>query len=146
VGAYNAGIKREAERDEEAKQSARRSFVHALEEEIAAYRKLQALYREGAIEIPEATRDAELLLAEKDLDNMLRQERMLEPEYQLKLERWSAWRRGKQGGPEESLQPGRGGAVRLRVRAGGGAGQWAKGRGSVWRRTGRPPSNGGLSL
>jgi len=31
------------------------------------------------------------LLDEKDLDEILQQERMLELEYQLKLEQWSAW-------------------------------------------------------
>jgi len=41
----------------------------------------EALYREGTIEISEATRVAELLPAEKDLDSILRQERMLELEY-----------------------------------------------------------------
>jgi len=92
VMAYDAGKRTEEEGDEEAQQAARRSFLVALGEEITAYQKLQAMYREGEIEIPEATRDAELLLAEKDLDNMLRQERMLELEYQLKLEQWSAWR------------------------------------------------------
>jgi len=38
------------------------------------------------------------LLDEKDLTNMLRQERMLELQYQLKLEQLSAWRMAKQGG------------------------------------------------
>jgi hypothetical protein len=71
---------------------------------------LQALYPEGAIEIPEATRDAQMLLDEKDLDNMLRQERMLDLAYQLKLEQWAAWR-AKQGDPEGGPQGGKGRAV-----------------------------------
>jgi len=47
VMAYNAGMKTEAEGDEEAQQAARRTFQHALEEKIAAYQKLEALYRKG---------------------------------------------------------------------------------------------------
>ncbi len=145
--AYDAGIKTQAEGDEDAKHWARVSFMGALAEEIKAYQKLQALYREGEIEIPEATRDAQMLLDEKDLGNMLRQERMLELEYQLKLEQWSAWRRGKQGAPEGSPQGGRGGAAPdFGSARGGGAGQLARGRGSVGRAAGRPLSNGGLSL
>ncbi len=100
---YKAGIKKEAEGDEEAKQAARRQFV-ALGEEIKACQKLEALHREGAIAIPEATRDAELLLDEKNPTNLLRQERMLELQCQLKPEQWSAWRRGKQGGPDGDPQ------------------------------------------
>ncbi|MGO9273683.1 MAG: hypothetical protein ACLQOO_26175 [Terriglobia bacterium] len=42
-----------------------------------------------------------MLPKEKDLDNILRQVRMLELEYQLKLEQWSAWRRGKATGVPE---------------------------------------------
>jgi hypothetical protein len=47
VMGYEAGKKAEAKGDEEAQQAARRSFLIALEEEITAYQKLQALYREG---------------------------------------------------------------------------------------------------
>src|SRR5271157_128546 len=132
VMAYKAGIKTEAEGDEESQQAARRSFLTALTEEIAAYQKLEALYREGAIEIPEATRDAELLPTDNDLDKILRQERMLELEYQLKLEQWSGWRRGKATGVPE-FDSGR-----------RGAGQLAVGRGSLGGSTERPPSMGGL--
>ena len=131
---YEAGRKAEAQGDQHALESARRSFLVALEEEITAYRKLQALYREGAIEIPEATRGADLLLEEKDLDKLLRQERMLELQYQLKLEQWSAWRWGKQraavDGPKAVPDFG---AVR------GGIGrQLATGRESVGKKPGRP--------
>ena len=48
---------------------------------IYTLRHLEALYREGAIEISEPTRDAELLPTQKELDKILRQERMLELEY-----------------------------------------------------------------
>ena len=130
---YKAGIKTQAEGNEEAQQAARQAFVTALGEEIKAYQKLEALYREGAIAIPEATRDAQLLLDEKDLSNLLRQERMLELEYQLKLEQLSAWRRGKATGVTDfNLAPG------------GALGQLAAGGGSVGRRPGRPPSLAGL--
>jgi hypothetical protein len=142
VMAFESGRKIEAGGDEEAKQAARQSFVRALEEEIAAYRKLEALYHEGAIEIPEATRDAELLPTEKDLDKILRQERMLELEYQLKLEQWSAWRMAKRGGAEVAPQGGKGTGVPDFRSARGAAGQLAAGRGSVGRAAGRPPSKG----
>ncbi len=59
---------------------------------------------------------------------------MLELEYQLKPEQWSAWRRGKATGVLEFDSARRG------------AGQLAVGRGSVGRPKGRPPSMGGLSL
>ncbi len=145
VMAYEAGRKTEAEGDEEAQQAARRSFLVALGEEIAAYQKLQALYLEGAIEIPEATRDADLLPTDNDLDKILRQERMLELEYQLKLEQWSAWRMAKQGGTEGDPQGGKGTGVPNFRSARGGAGQLAKGRGSVGQAKGGEPSMGGLS-
>jgi len=135
VMAYEAGKKVEAQGDEEAQQAARRSFLLALEEEIKAYQKLQALYREGAIEIPEATRDAQLFLDEKDLTNMLRQERMLGLEYQLKLEQLSAWRRGKATGVADF------GSALDRV-----GGERAAKRGAPGRRPGRPPSLAGLNL
>jgi len=147
VMAYNAGMKKEAQGDEEAKEAARRTFLHALEAEIAAYQKLEALYREGAVEIPEATRDAQMMLDEKDLTNLLRQERMLELQYQLKLEQWSAWRMAKQGTAEVSPQGGKGtGVPNFRAARGGGAGQLAVGRGSVGRPKEGPLSMGGLSL
>jgi hypothetical protein len=47
VMGYEAGRRAEARGNKEAQESARRSFLIALEEEIAAYEKLQALYREG---------------------------------------------------------------------------------------------------
>jgi len=123
----------EAKGDQEGQTSVRQSFLTKLTEEIAAYQKLEALYREGAIEIPEATRDAELLLEEKDLDKLLRQERMLELEYQLKLEQWSAWRQGKgMGAPGFDAGPGSAG------------GQLAVGHGFGRRREGRRPSLAGL--
>jgi len=130
---YNAGMETEAKGDQEAQASVRRSFLTKLTEEIAAYQKLEALYREGVIEIPEATRDAELLLEEKDLDKLLRQERMLELEYQLKLEQWSAWRQGKgMGAPDFDAGPGSAG------------GRLAVGHGFGRRREGRRPSLAGL--
>ncbi|MGO9269138.1 MAG: hypothetical protein ACLQOO_02570, partial [Terriglobia bacterium] len=72
------------------------------------------------------------LPTENDLDKILRQERMLELEYQLKLEQWSAWRRGKATGVPEFDSARRG------------AGQLAVGRGSVGGSRERPPSMGGL--
>jgi hypothetical protein len=120
VGAYNAGRKTEAEGDEEAGEDARRSFLVVLREEIAAYQKLQALYREGAIAIPEATRDAGLLLDEKDLTNMLRQDK--DAGLGIPVEA------GTVGGMAAG-QTGRRGSV-------GGCG----------RRPGRPPSLAGLNL
>ncbi len=70
---------------------------------------------------------------------------MLELEYQLKLEQWSAWRMGKQGGAEGDPQGGKGAGVpKFRSGRGGGAGQLAAGRGSVGGSTERPPSMGGL--
>jgi len=132
VREYKAGMKADEDGDEEAQQLALRSFLSALDLEIVAYQKLHALYREGAIEIPEATRDAQMLLDEKDLDNMLRQERLLELEYQLKLEQLSAWRRGKGAGVLDfDSAPG---SASRRLAAGGG---------SVARRPGRPPSLAG---
>src|SRR5208282_5257118 len=74
---------------------------------------------------PIPARDAELLPTEKDLDNIVWQGRMLELEYQLKLERWSAWRRSKRPGFRSFDSSRRG------------AGQLAVGRGSVGRPTGR---------
>jgi len=147
VMGYEAGRKKEEEGDEEEKPAARRSFLVTLDDEIAAYQKLQALYREGAIEIPEATRDAELLLDEKDLTNLLRQERMLELQYQLKLEQWSAWRRGKQGGCDGGAAGGKGtGVLEFGSALAGVGGEAAAKRGSAGRRPGRPPSLSGLNL
>jgi len=143
---YKAGLKAEAEGTEEAKLAARRAFVTALGEEIKAYQKLEALYREGAIEIPEATRDAQLLLDEKDLNNLLRQERMLELQYQLKLEQWSAWRRAKQAGAGGSQGRNGNGVPDFGSALNGVGGEAAAKRGSVGRRPGRPPSMAGLNL
>ncbi|MGO9271666.1 MAG: hypothetical protein ACLQOO_15610 [Terriglobia bacterium] len=69
---------------------------------------------------------------------------MLELEYQLKLEQWSAWRMGKQGGAEGDPQGGKGTGVPNFRSARRGAGQLAVGRGSVGGSTERPPSMGGL--
>jgi hypothetical protein len=145
VMGYEAGRKTEAEGDEEAQQTARRQFLVPLREEIAAYQKLQALYREGAIEIPEATRDAEMLLNEKDLTNLLRQERMLELEYQLKLEQWAGWRRGKQAGAAGDPDAEKGAAVPDSGSAPSDGGKTARGPG-LGRRVGRPPSLAGLKV
>ena len=76
---------------------------------------------------PIPAQDAELLPTEKDIDNIVWRERMLELEYQLKLEQWSAWRRGKPTGvPELDSGPGSrrpmGGRARVRTPTGTTAG------------------------
>jgi hypothetical protein len=74
---------------------------------------------------------------------MLKQERMLELQYQLKLEQWAAWRRAKQGGGEGGkgrTVPDFGSALD------GVGGEAAAKRGRVGRRPGRPPSLAGLNL
>jgi hypothetical protein len=90
------------------------------------------------IEIPEATRDAELLLSEKDLNNMLRQEKTLELEYQLKLEQLAAWRRGKQGGSEGAPQAENGTGVSGFGSEGGGADSPSAAKRGLGRGPGRP--------
>jgi hypothetical protein len=68
---------------------------------------------------------------------------MLELEYQLKLEQWAAWRRGKQDAGEGD----KGKAVPdFRAALDGVGGQAAAKRGKVGRRPGRPPSLAGLNL
>jgi len=119
---FDAGMKRRRKRIIRAQALARRSFLTALAEEIAAYHKLEALYREGAITIPKATRDAELLPTERGLDRILRQERMVELGCQSSWSSWSAWRRGKAAGVAE---------IRLRA-------TWGRPIGDGARSVGRP--------
>jgi len=73
-----------------------------------------------------------MLPTENDLDNVLRQERMLELEYQLKLKQWSAWRQGKGMG-----------AAGFDAGPGSAGGQLAVGHGFGRRREGRRAVAGG---
>jgi len=92
---YQTCLKTATSGETSEKEERKRSFLAALDREVAVYERLQELCRARDLETTEAMKDAQLLPRAEDLQMILRCESGLERQFRRRLRQLVAWRRAK---------------------------------------------------